>query len=77
VSESERLVAEVFLDGHLPADQEQVLLDALTALSIRTHVKVVPARRGLGDLQWLVLVTVPLQAFLILQPEIVTWPVAT
>jgi hypothetical protein len=64
MSDSEQLIAEVFLDGHIPAGQERGLVNAFAALGVHTDVKVVPAHRGLGELQWLVLVTVPLQAFL-------------
>jgi hypothetical protein len=64
MSDSEQLIAEIFFDEHIPAAQERGLVDALAALGVRTRVKVVPARRGLGELHWLVLVTVPLQAFL-------------
>jgi hypothetical protein len=31
---------------------------------VRTHAKVVPARRGFGELPWLVLISLPLHAFL-------------
>ena len=60
----ENLTAEVFLDGRVPADRERGLVDALAALGVRAQAKVVPARRGLGEVHWLVLVAVPLQAFL-------------
>jgi hypothetical protein len=64
MSDSEQLMAEVFVDGHIPPGQEHELIDAFAALGVRSHVKVVPVRRGLGELHWLVLVTVPLQALL-------------
>jgi hypothetical protein len=64
MSDAEGLSAEVFLDGRIPVDQERGLIDALAALGMRAQAKVVPARRGLGELHWLVLVSVPLQAFL-------------
>ena len=64
MADAEELSAEVFLDGQIPADEEWTLVDALAVLGVRTHAKVVPARRGLGELHWLVLVSLPLQAFL-------------
>jgi hypothetical protein len=60
----EGLNAEVFLDGQIPADQERTLVDALAALGVHAQAKIMPARRGLGELSWLVLVSMPLQAFL-------------
>jgi hypothetical protein len=62
--DSEGPAADVVLDGHVPVDQQQALVDALAALGVRAHAKVLPARRGLGELHWLVLVSLPLQAFL-------------
>jgi hypothetical protein len=64
MADSEGLAAEVFLDGHIPVDQERVLVDALAALGVRAQAKVVSARRGLGELHWLILVSLPLQTFL-------------
>ena len=62
--DSEGPPADVLLDGHVPLDQQQALVDALAALGVRADAKVLPARRGLGELPWLVLVSLPLQAFL-------------
>jgi hypothetical protein len=61
---TEGLSAEIFLDGQIPADEERTLVDALAVLGVRTHARVVPPRRGLGELHWLLLVSLPLQAFL-------------
>jgi hypothetical protein len=58
------LDADVLLDPHVPADQERMLVDALARLDVLAQVRIVPTRRGLGDLHWLVLVALPLQAFL-------------
>ncbi|HSO55174.1 MAG TPA: hypothetical protein VL330_21100 [Actinomycetes bacterium] len=62
--DAEALSAEVFLDGQIPADEERSFVDALVVLGLRTHAMVVPPRRGLGELHWLVLISLPLQAFL-------------
>jgi hypothetical protein len=64
MGDSEGMAAEIFVDARIPVDQERVLVDALAALDVRAHAKVMPARRSLGELHWLVLVSLPLQAFL-------------
>lgn len=58
------LTADILLDGPLPADQEALIHDALAALGASGQIRVLPRRRSAADLQWLVLVTLPLQAFL-------------
>jgi hypothetical protein len=62
--DGEGLSAEVFLDERIPLEQERGLVDALAAFGVRAQAKVVPPRRGLGELHWLILVSLPLQAFL-------------
>jgi hypothetical protein len=46
------------------AEQERLLVDGFARLGVAARARVVPARRGVGDLSWLVLVSLPLQAFL-------------
>jgi hypothetical protein len=55
--------ADLIVDATL-ADQQDLVVSALTALGVRTSVKVLPPRRGAAELQWLVLAVLPLQAFL-------------
>ncbi len=56
--------ADIFVDAQLPPDREDLLADALTALGVSPRVRVLPARRGTSELQWLILAALPLQAFL-------------
>jgi hypothetical protein len=56
--------ADIFVSTQLAPEREELIVDALTALGVSARVRVLPPRRGVGDLQWLVLVALPLQAFL-------------
>jgi len=47
----------------LDAEREEVL-DASRSVGLSVSITFVPPRRGLGDLQWLTLVALPLHAFL-------------
>jgi len=65
MSEPNALIADVFLpDTQFPPDQEALLVDGLAQVGVTGRVKVVPIRRGLDQLNWLVLVALPLQGFL-------------
>ena len=56
--------ADVLIDAEVPADQERLLEEALAGLGVTARTRVVPPRRGVTELSWLVLVSLPLQAFL-------------
>jgi hypothetical protein len=60
----QRLHADLFLDASIPEDAERMLVDALSELDVTARARVAPTRRGVGELQWIVLVALPLQAFL-------------
>jgi hypothetical protein len=55
--------ADVLVDERLPPGTEDALVAALSALDLRVRVRAVPVQRD-GGLTFLVLVALPLQAFL-------------
>jgi hypothetical protein len=61
---SRPLEANVLLDAEVPADRERLLVDVFGRLGVTAHTRVLPTRRGVTELNWLVLVALPLQAFL-------------
>lgn len=64
MSMSAPLEANVLLDAEVPADQERLLVDVFDQLGVAARTRIVPPRRGVTELNWLVLVALPLQAFL-------------
>jgi hypothetical protein len=60
----DRLTAELLVAAEVPPEQEQAILEAFGALGVAVRARIVPARRGAGELQWLLLAVIPLQAFL-------------
>ena len=64
MAEHQQLTAEVLVAGTVSADREQKIAEAFRSLEIAARTRLVPTRRGLGELPWLVLALVPLQAFL-------------
>jgi hypothetical protein len=64
MSNSDPLVAEVLVAGEASAEDEQAIVEAFHALDIAARTRMVPTRRGLDQLQWLVLAALPLHAFL-------------
>jgi hypothetical protein len=58
------LMADILVDGPLSAEREALIGQALATLGASGQVRVLPPRRGATELQWLILVTLPLQAFL-------------
>lgn len=58
------LTADVLVDSPLSAEREALISQALATLGASGRIRVMPLRRGASDLQWLILVTLPLQAFL-------------
>jgi hypothetical protein len=64
VQKDQPLEADVLVDAEVSVDQERLVVDALAELGVRARTRIVPTRRGVGDLSWVVLVSLPLQAFL-------------
>jgi hypothetical protein len=58
------LPADIFTDGQLPAEREDLIAGALTALGASVRVRILPRRRSATEVQWLLLAALPLQAFL-------------
>ena len=58
------LTAEVLVAQEVPPEQEQAIVEGFSTLGVAAHPRMVPPRRGVGELQWLVLAVLPLQAFL-------------
>jgi len=58
------LAAEVLVTAEIPPEQEQAIVEAFGALGVAARARMVPTRRGVGELQWLVLAALPLHAFL-------------
>jgi hypothetical protein len=64
MSDSDPLTAEVFVTAAISAEEEQAIVEAFRALDVVARTRMVPTRRGLEQLHWLVLATLPLHAFL-------------
>jgi hypothetical protein len=62
MSDSPPFTADMLVDAEVSAEQERLLVDGFARLGVAARARVVPARRGVGDLSWLVLVSLPLQA---------------
>jgi hypothetical protein len=61
---SSELTAELLLPTEVSPEQEQAIVEAFRTIGVAARSRVIPPRRGVGDLQWLVLAALPLQAFL-------------
>jgi hypothetical protein len=64
MADTDSLSADIFVDAQLTPEVENLAVGALAALGVSARVRVLPPRRGAGDLQWLILAALPLQAFL-------------
>jgi hypothetical protein len=64
MSNRDPLAAEVLVTAEVSAEQEQAIVEALRALDVAAHTRMVPTLRGLEQLHWLVLAALPLHAFL-------------
>lgn len=64
MSNSEPLAAEVLVTAGISAVEEQKIVEAFRALGVAARTRMVPTRRGLDQLHWLALATLPLHAFL-------------
>jgi len=58
------LAAEVLVTAEVSIEEEQAIIEAFLALGVVARTRLVPTRRGLEQLQWLVLAALPLHAFL-------------
>jgi hypothetical protein len=56
--------AEVLVTAEVSADEEQAIVAVFRALGVAARTRMVPTRRGLEQLHWLVLATLPLHALL-------------
>lgn len=64
MNDSGPLAAEILVTAEASAEEEQAIVEAFRALDIATRTRMVPTHRGLEQLQWLVLATLPLHALL-------------
>ena len=60
----DQLAAEILLTAEVTPERERAIVEAFGALGVTGRARTVPTRRGVGELQWLVLATLPLHAFL-------------
>ena len=64
MSNSDPLAAEVLVTAEVSAEEERAIIDAFRALDVAAHARMVPTRRSLEQLYWLVLAPLPRHAFL-------------
>lgn len=64
MSDPHQLAADVLVSSEVPAEHEPAIIDAFRAVGVCARTRMVPVRRGVEELPWLVLATLPLQAFL-------------
>ncbi|MGB8944920.1 MAG: hypothetical protein WCD21_32510 [Streptomyces sp.] len=64
MSEPDRMRADLVVDHRITREQEQLLTDALTALGFAPSTRVLQPRRVVDPLPWLILISLPLHAFL-------------
>ena len=64
MSSRDPLAAEVLVTAEVSAEEERAIVEAFHVLDVAARTRMVPTRRGLDQLHWLVLATLPLHAFL-------------
>jgi hypothetical protein len=64
MDERQGLPADLLVDPEVPSADADLLTEALAACGVAARAKVVAPRRAADQLQWLVLLALPLQAFL-------------
>jgi hypothetical protein len=64
MTDPDQLAADVLVAETVSPEQEQAVAETLRSLGIAARTRVVPTRRGIEEVPWLVLATLPLQAFL-------------
>jgi hypothetical protein len=58
------LPAQILVTTEVTPEQEQAIIEAFGVLGVVARARTVPMHRGAGELSWLVLVALPLHAFL-------------
>jgi hypothetical protein len=64
MNNSDPRAAEILITAEVSAEEEQAIVEAFRALGVAARARMVPTRRSLEQLQWLVLAALPLHAFL-------------
>ena len=64
MTNSNPLAADVLVTAEISAEEEQAIIEAFRALDVAARTRMVPTRRGIEQLHWLVLAALPLHAFL-------------
>ncbi len=64
MSNSDPLAAEILVTAEASAEVELALIEIFRSLGVAPRTRIVPTRRGLDQLYWLVLAALPLHAFL-------------
>lgn len=64
MNKPDSLAADVLVTAEIFTEYEQAIVEAFRALGVAAGPRMVPTRRGLEQLHWLVLATLPLHAFL-------------
>jgi hypothetical protein len=64
MTDADPLPADVFVAVQLTPEWEGSIVDAMAALGASARVRALPRRRGASELPWIVLATLPVQAFL-------------
>ena len=64
MSNCNSLPAEVLVTTDVSAEEERAIIEVFRDLDVIARTRMILARRGLEQLQWLVLATLPLHAFL-------------
>ena len=64
MNEQSAVPADVYAGRGVPDESQRELVTALEAAGVNARLRVQPTRRGAEQLHWLILVAVPLQAFL-------------
>ncbi len=64
MSNSDPLAADVLITAGVSVEEEQAIIEAFHALDVTACTRMVPTRRDLDQLHWLVLAALPLHAFL-------------
>jgi hypothetical protein len=63
-SDADPIAADILVAAEVSAEEEQAIVEAFRALDVAARTRMVPTRRSLEQLHWLVLATLPLHALL-------------
>ncbi len=64
MNKPDSLAAEVLVTAEIAVEDEQAIVEVFRALGVIARTRMVATRRGVEQLHWLVLATLPLHAFL-------------